>query len=856
MKDRFAYAACAFAAIGGAIILSACGGGGSSFSSTGGSNGGSNGGGPGFGGFTVNSFNAQITLPPGATAAPTRSVDQLEIWNSLTSTQPSAGGQVTIDIFDQGPQYTEGRDSQGRLVVSAFLGEGRGEMNATTTAEVLAFFALGGGVQRDGGAMAVLEGLPDLSGFDAVVAEVSSQLENDGYLTVTEGPLADALAAFVHSHKGMTPSGTIVDPTYASGLVMDTAVTDELKVINTYLRRGKAWLTRTGYKVGENITEENELIREFDLDMPSRYSGWSGAVSDIILGNNLWIPREMGPFPIPRTPEAAEETYYELVVVGPGGAVDPSVWNQLTEEQKTVQGEKAMEAIYIDFVMPLVANIVLPLTAGHIEDLLGYAGGDAALADIIKNSLTTYPQAAEALSQGRFNEALNIVWTGAFTSSTTFNVLVGVLDNWLQSLGNRFNWEEIEGRADRIQDAMRVLTVVDLVFSTFDLGILLHDINASSAADIFEIKSSGGKVVLESQKLHLDVYEVTSITAVVHGGDPGSAYKYEWEVTDGFKLTDANGKTTDDDPSGILTTSLDVVALESKDREAGVAKVTCKVTRLTTPEDRPEGSDEINITFTDGQPLLAPHIASLLPNTTKTFRARLNNSTHNGPVEWEFSVIEGDGTINTTGRSTDPYVVYTAGPDEGTATLQAEGFIRVNGETRSAGKTTSEIRIERTPTIIEGVAKIVWAPQPNDPNRHTTTMVVEVPLIEDAIGYQLDAKGGFDPDYWGYSVKGAWGPNNVPIGCYHSLSHLKPENVAWFCLSGGGGPMSGQAATQAWLESRFGSGWVWTVKVNYGSASTPKPFPAKDLYAQSGGGAAPDDDCCSLPTLMANRGQR
>ncbi len=852
MKDRLAYAACAFAAIGGSIILSACGGGGSSFSSTGGSSGGSTGG---FGGFDVNTFNVQVTLPSGGAAAPTRSVDQLSVWNSLTAKSPGADGRVAIDIFDEGPQYTEARDDQGRLVVAGFLGEGRTVMDAETTAEMLAFFALGGGVQRDGGAMAVLEGIRNLSGFDAVAAEVADQLTANGYVEEGEGPLSAALAGFVQSHKGMTPNGTIVDPTYASGIVMDTSVTDQLKVVNTYLRRGAAWLTRTGYKVGDSITEENELIQKFDLAVPSRYSGWSGAVADIILGNNLWIPREMGPFPIPRTPEAAEETYYELVVVGPGGAVDPSVWNQLTPEQQQVQGEKAMEAIYLDFVMPLVANIVLPLTAGHIEDLLGYAGGDAALADIIKNSLTTYPQAAEALRDGRFNEALNIVWTGAFTSSTTFNVLLEIMDAWMASMGNSFGGVDPSGRAARIQSAMRMLTVVDLVFSTFDLGILLHDINASNAVDIFEIKSSGGKVVLEAQKLHLDIYEITSVTAVIHGSDPDSAYKYEWQVTEGFKLTDANGKTTDDEPSGILTTSLDVVALESKDREAGVAKVTCKVTRLTTPEDRPEGSDEINITFTDGQPLLAPHIASVYPNSTKSFRAQLNNSTHDGPVEWEFSVIEGGGTINTTGRSTNPFVVYTAGPDEGTATLQAEGFIRAEGETRSIGKTTSEIRIERTPTIIEGTAKIVWAPQADNPNRHTTTMVVEVPLIEDAIGYQLDAKGGFDPDYWGYNVKAAWGPNSVPIGCYFSLSHLKSDEVAWICLSGTSGPMSGQFAAQAWLESRFNYGWVWTVKVNYGSANVPRQFQTENLYAQTAG-ASPQDNCCSLPTLLANQARR
>jgi hypothetical protein len=309
-------------------------------------------------------LKAQISLPDGAAIA---NRADLSVWNSMTTAmKPAADGSAEIAIFEVGAHYTEVRDSARRLVLAGFMSLDQASLSAQSTAELLAYVALGGALHPVDARPVVLASIQGLPGFASLVNLVSTQLTNSGYLT-EDGALATALTDFARLQRGASANfnlrqtkGTKVEPNaYDSGISLDTLVDGELKITNNYLRRGKLWLERTGYKSEAGVdVSESVVLKVLDLPVPSRYGGFLGTATEIYQGNYLWTPVTMPTESIPLFPAGALETYYRLSVVGPG-AIEGDL-KKLPQERLNEQAVVALKAIVLDFVLPLVANILLP----------------------------------------------------------------------------------------------------------------------------------------------------------------------------------------------------------------------------------------------------------------------------------------------------------------------------------------------------------------------------------------------------------------------------------------------------------------------------------------------------------------
>ncbi len=774
----------------GALVgLTGCGGsGGGSF---GGGSGGGTGG--GFGGLTPTPVTAQITLPSGTPAA----IGDLSAWSSAGTSNPNAGGQVQVTVFNNGPQYTDVRDSQGRIVLAGFLGEDRDELNAETTAELFAYFAVSGATQVGEGREIVLNGLKSQTLFASVVTEVENQIRTNGFVDPSSGELTNRLTALADSIAGRG-RGTIVDPdATSSGVVLDTITDGELKITNTYLRRGYAWLERTGYVKDGTEHEQLELLSEFELEMPSRYGGWSGVLADLIQGNFIWTPVEMPSIAIPLSPSDADATNYRLSIIGLGTSQGDFL--KMPVERQNALTQVGIKSLVLDIMIPVVANMLVPIKGDAVDDFIKFSGANPILSDVINNLTSTVPEVAGLIRDGQPREAFFTLWGAAVSSNTAFPAFIQMFIEWTHKygIGNLFgSAEEMYQYAD---SALRILGAVDLVGTTFDMGIFFHDLSQSNLADVWDITTTGGKITVVPDDNRVPLLEPTHVAAVIQNKNPNAVYKYEWSATEGYRLTDRFGKTNTEDPDGVLTTSDDEVLLTSQLDVGGTCTVKCRVTRIDGPSDIFVDDAEANVIF-GSIPDITPKQASVPAGTSREFSVSVDYD-GDEQVNWRFSASDpAKGSVAPEG-GTGSIVVFTADSEAtGTVKLLAEAYVMIQGEELSLGTAEADIEIvpgsEDTLFILP---KMVTYTRPEGNHVFAKwALIVEVPKQP---GTDLDWKYfmlGYTPGN-DFGTESAIWTNNPPKQNLFNNMTGPPSDVWWVGLSGAERWFNNEAEAQEWF---------------------------------------------------------
>ena len=538
----------------------------------------------------VTRLKAQLQLPEGSPV----SLPDLAVWTSaLTSKAPSATGSVDLGVFAGGTQYAEVRDAERRIVLAGFVSTERTTLSAQSTAELLVYFALGGPLHTAQARPVFLTGLASLPGFESLVQLIRTQLTTQGYVTI-EGPLATALADFRKANLSITrvTRGTKVEPNAEdSGIILDTRVDGELKITNNYLRRGKLWLERTGYKTAESTNNDTVLLKTLDLAVPSRYGGWLGTATSLWKGDYLWQPVTMPTEAIPLTPTNALETYYRLSVIGPG-ATEGDL-RKLTSERASEQPVVALKALILDFILPVIANIILPLNGEAIDNATGVINANAAFSDIINTSRQTIPDVFAKIGEGDYDGAVSLLWEAGWTSNSLLPLLATLLAGLFDITTPP---SELLGK---ITGKLSVLGAVDVIASAFDSGLWAHDVFSSKMASVFDITTTKAKITLVADASTLSPTATTNIRAVIQDQPKEAVYTYEWSVSPNgnYFLMDGDQKSTDKSAGGILLSKFEKVFIGSLVNSDGNATVRCKVTRVDKGKQE-IGVDEVSLVFT------------------------------------------------------------------------------------------------------------------------------------------------------------------------------------------------------------------------------------------------------------------
>lgn len=637
---------------------------------------------------TPTPVDAQVSLPAGT---PISDLGTLTVWSAGGATPLSASGLSNVTIYNGGPQYTDVRDSAGRLVLLKYLSSSSTTINAESTAEALVFFAVGGATQVGGGALTVLQGVKSFAGFGAVVDEVEEQLAAQGYISFDTGNLKARIQDIIDS-IGSAPAtnrGTIAEPTYASGLFLDTITDGEFKIQNNYLRRARGWLRQVSY-VGADGIEVEALgeYKKFDIEAPARYGGLTNTVYGILTGNMTWQPTVSEALPIPLAPANALETKYELKTFGLGASF--GLTTEMTVEEKEESVSIAFKSLILDATLPVIANIILPLNGDAIDKFMNFVAVNAVFTDLINIARETVPEVYDLLNQGKLREAITTMWDTGFTSNTMLPLVMQIaIVFWVEFASDEL-FEQYGDIGETINSRLKLLGYVDVFFSSADMAIFTNDFLRSDRRNLFTIRTTRGKATLVPESLIVPVFDTTLVNAVIQNKDPNAIYKYEWSVSDGYRLTTSNGNTNEA-PGGVLASNDDWARISTETDDPGTAIVTCKVTRIDGEPDRPIDQPSTTVEFVPDPSVTPETVGSLLYGQSVEFEGH-----YDGPHTplWKYTLETPElGTINRTTMGTSPDCTFIAGGTDGTAKLKVEMYLKRGAAEHKVYTTTRNIPI-------------------------------------------------------------------------------------------------------------------------------------------------------------------
>ena len=665
-----------------------------------------------------NAVKVKVALPVGANVSP----GTLRVTSALGTTKPNATGEVTVTILNDGPQYAEARDTNGNLVVAGFVSREQTTLDATSTAQVLSTFGLGVAAITGEVRSKVVASLTKATGFADLVAEVERGLKSSGKTTFGAPALEARLDAMfaaagggtraAQEHLGST-RGTIVEPTTeASGIAIDTSVNEQLKLQNVRLRRSVAWIDTISHRKrvgGETIAvaaaKPSTPQAPIKIEPPKRFGGTLGTLKDVIEvaygnGSIAYTPVEVGPFPIPAkvaTVPGCIATEYQLSIAGPGASA-----GDIAKIGALRQGDinrVYFDGFLLDYFLPIFTAVVIPLKGDEIDSFLGFCNGNAILGDAVNTIFSTAPAIATLMSEGKYYEAAVALRDAGLLSGTFLPLTTDLVLRWIDRFGSDKLYASAGGLSSRASAIFGVIGGADKGLSIADAFVAARDFDLSNRGDIRTVLSTDGtELTLQPVRAPLPANETTNIRAIIKDRASDAIYKFQWSVSEGFRLNDASGKNTDDLPTGLLTTTQDLVLILAKDLKPGLATARCRVFLVDGPSETPVGEASVEVLFT-GILSLSPEQGRVERGKTITFTA---GYTGKEAIEWRYSLDStAYGTLSPMGSTNAKTVAFAAGSTEGSAKLTAEAFAQIDGTKRSIGRTTATILIGN---VLEPVA--------------------------------------------------------------------------------------------------------------------------------------------------------
>ncbi len=630
--------------------------------------------------FVATPVQAQIQLPTGETVP---ALTLLEPWCSGGATPLTADGKTNVTIYNNGPQYADIRDAAGNLVLISYLSDTQKVFNAETTAQAMIFFAIGGAAQIDEGPAIVLAGISDFPGYGSVVDEISAQLVSQGYISLQTGTLTDKIQDVVDAVRGTpTPDGrgTIAEPTNASGIFLDTIIDGQFTIQQNFLRRTEGAIRRVSYVDSVGIKHEGEEakteFKDVEIKTPSRYGGFLGTAANILKGDLVWTPTVTEPIKIPLFPEEAQATTYELRVYGWGATAGNVV--SLTPDEREKILTLSLKSIVLDACLPVVANIIIPLKQGAVQNFLDFAGSSSLLSDTINILRETNPQIVDQIIAGDTAGALLTAWETMLSSNTFLPTIFELAFDW----ANKHNIKLLGSTGSELSkivgQRLALLGVVDVFFSSADMLVYSHDIANSGRCQNFFITTTPGKVSVTGKSR--TVSDKGELEAVIQNKNPDAVYKYEWSVEEGYVITAPNGSTATA-PNGVLATSHASVEIESLEDEPGFASVECKVTRIDGEFDIFIAVGKHDFEFVP-EMVVTPESAQLGEEEDVTIKAEYEGDEE---VRYRFQYDRSDLGTWTNGNVVDIHNTskFTANGQPGLVTVNVYMFFVENGVERT-----------------------------------------------------------------------------------------------------------------------------------------------------------------------------
>ncbi len=488
-----------------------------------------------------------VLMPAGASVMPGIA------GNAFSQGAVTGSLQFPITVIRTNRLLTVANGPGGGALLSGFLSDTQTELSARTTAVVLAFEALGGSLQIEAVRLLLLDELDKPGAVAALEAAVAAAIvaRGEGWLDTRDAALAQALGDLVTSFRTAPASlhkaaqGAIVDPTARqSGLQVNADGVGSAVVANYFRRRVYLYTERVSYRDSSGMEFSSKGLvgaQPLKLGAVKGLGSSLNVLADLYAGNkDYYDPTLSEPLSVPVEPATATSTRYSIRGVGLSTGPNKGELDALSTIQKAGWIEVSTQTLVLDLVLPIIANIVLPIAGQSIDDLNSFNGS----AGVTKDIITACSQSAEIslkIQEGAIGEAVTDAILTIVNSDTLRSGLIQMLLDWVVARypgSAKLSNQEARLFAFNFADKLtKFVGAVDVGFAIFDAAVASCDLARSDAVTTFTLDVTNAKAALNPQTARTDAIGVPIVfTAAVVNADltPDTVLSYTWETTGHF----------------------------------------------------------------------------------------------------------------------------------------------------------------------------------------------------------------------------------------------------------------------------------------------------------------------------------
>ena len=550
-----------------------------------------------------------VVLPAGVNLA----MNTLKVSNSVGTANPASTGGFTVTAYSGGPQLTFVTDQNGNLVLAGFLSPSSPTLDSLSTAKALTYFAAAFYTLPSPYRTQMVDAIATAPGFSAVQNAVIAALQSNASGLATDTGVSSALTSFVTALYAPT-NGTsvsrqlrslqasrhrfdvLVNPSNAqSGITTINDFPDGVHFMNTYRRPAQAFIDQDSY-VNQGGTRMAAPVIDIASPVPippvsglgNVTSSLVGAVQGLYSGATQYTPVSTPTTPLSNLPNALS-TRYIITIVGGG---TPNLNIPLRQEESNAQRFLVVQQLVQDFLVPIIASIVIPNNSAAIDNALNYTGGNSPLTDFITTLTTAAPQIYTLMSAGQVDDALYLAFNTVVTSNTVFAALFTTFFG--EGVINQPGFEAAKEYFTRGAGLLKALDVLSGALVVADVAVVTAENGASNDTDQFTVDVTNDTVTLTPGSATLFNDGTQAFSANVPAAS-GSTQAIVWQWTN----TATAGHITDGIPGHLdnFQSSSNTVTYTANATGSGSDSVT--VTALEVQgQNRPQIGDPQTATVT------------------------------------------------------------------------------------------------------------------------------------------------------------------------------------------------------------------------------------------------------------------
>lgn len=551
--------------------------------------------------------HACLELPDG--------VDAATVLDAVDDTSVAGDGCFTLRTFASGPQLAIALSSAGDPVAMGWLSPDRPVLDARSTAEALAFHAIGGSTAPPALVASVLDQLADSTLVDPVADAVADALAADpaGFRD-TPPDLASALTqaavGLLDPKGGAATAATatsrlhLVNPSdEQSGIRLNTVISDrDITFQNTYRRSAYAYIERVSVFDDEGEHPSPAKIAELEIPSVQALQGGLGTIGQILAATQqpgglegsqdvAYVPRDAGTIRLDNL-EGYTKTRYRVVVVGPGRS--PGAEAELTDEQRTKQIEVERTFVVKELILPMVLQMLVP--ASDANDYLDSAFGAGAVQDLISVFTSLAPTVWDKAAAGDMKGALRAAYDGIVSSNTLRDQIFAVIADHFTDFRSAAT-EAGAGRAMGIASKFAAVSgALDAVLGAGDVLAVAGAVGASDQANVWTVDIADTRVRLDPPAGSVAFDGRLLLTTHIPSAGEDAAFEYRYSTPGNF------GALDDGLHQGIAFTTTSATVTYVAGSEAGTDEVRVEVFAIRLSERDPvgEATATVEVTATPG----------------------------------------------------------------------------------------------------------------------------------------------------------------------------------------------------------------------------------------------------------------